>query len=109
MRHLLAAVLALHGLIHLMGAAKGFGLAALPQLRRPIAPAAGAAWLAASVLLLVAGGLAAARSRGWWIPALGGAVLSQVLIITGWQDAKWGSVANVLVALAILALSERGW
>lgn len=49
---LFAALLVLHGLIHLLGTAKAFGWAALPQLTVPIAPVTGAVWLAASVLFL---------------------------------------------------------
>ena len=40
-----------HGLIHLMGFAKGFGYADLPQLTQPISRAWGLAWLAAAVLV----------------------------------------------------------
>lgn len=107
MRYLVAALLAVHGLIHLLGAAKGLGLAALPQLRQPIAGPAGAAWLLAAVLLLAGGGLLTTGARAWWAPALAGAVVSQALIVASWQDAKWGTIANVLVALAVVVLSVR--
>jgi hypothetical protein len=42
-----AALLAIHGLIHLLGFAKAFELAPLPQLREPIQPLMGVLWLAA--------------------------------------------------------------
>ncbi|MBK8259839.1 MAG: hypothetical protein IPK80_00655 [Nannocystis sp.] len=54
MRLLLAAFLVLHGLIHLMGFAKAFGYAQLPQLVLPISRMMGALWLTAALLLLAA-------------------------------------------------------
>ena len=45
MRLALIAVLAGHGLLHLLGVAKAFGLVALPQLTQPIAPGRGLLWL----------------------------------------------------------------
>lgn len=103
MRHLLAALLLLHGAIHLMGAAKGFGLAPMPQLREPIGPVAATAWLGAALLLATAAVMVAVLKTAWWAPALVGAVLSQALIVSAWQDAKWGTIANALVLLAMLA------
>jgi hypothetical protein len=52
MKPLFAAVLVVHGLIHLMGAAKASRLAALPQVTQPISSAMGLAWLLAAVLFL---------------------------------------------------------
>jgi hypothetical protein len=43
-----ASFLALHGLIHLLGFAKAFGLARLPQLTQPIGPLLGLLWLMAA-------------------------------------------------------------
>lgn len=48
-----AGVLAVHGVIHLMGCAKAFGYAELPQLTQPVSRAGGLAWLAAASLVLV--------------------------------------------------------
>lgn len=45
MHWILIALLGVHGLIHLMGFAKGFGYADLPQLTQPISRAWGAGWL----------------------------------------------------------------
>jgi hypothetical protein len=104
-----AILVALHGLIHLLGPAKAFGWAEVGQLRQPIPPLAGAAWLAASVLLVVAAVLVAGGVRGWWVVALPGVLLSQWMIAQAWSDAKFGTVANlvILVPLAIAALDAR--
>ena len=51
-RILFLILLAVHGLIHLLGFAKAFGLAELPQLVQPISRPWGALWLAAAALTL---------------------------------------------------------
>lgn len=91
MRWVLTAILGLHGLIHLMGFAKAFGLAQLEALKQPVSRPLGVLWLVAAVLVLVAATL---RPALWPVSALA-LVLSQAVIITSWSDAKFGTVANV--------------
>ena len=50
-------ILGVHGLIHLLGFAKAFGLADLPQLAQPISRTWGALWLAAGMRVLAAAAL----------------------------------------------------
>ena len=38
----------------------------------------------------------------WWMVALGATVVSQILIITVWQDAKFGTIANAIILIAAL-------
>jgi hypothetical protein len=45
MRWIPIALTGMHGLIHLMGFAKGFGYADLPQFTQPISRARGLVWL----------------------------------------------------------------
>lgn len=101
-RWIFVALVALHALIHLMGFAKAFGLAELPQLAQPISRAMGIAWLGAAVILLGTAGLAAAGQRSWWIAALGAVILSQVVIATSWGDAKFGTVINLIILAAVV-------
>jgi hypothetical protein len=69
MRLTLIAVLVLHGLVHLLGVAKAFGLAALPQLTEPIATDRGWLWLMAAVLFVAAAvGVVMTRRRSWCPP-----------------------------------------
>lgn len=109
MRWLAASLILIHGLIHLMGVAKSFGLAELPQLTEPISPRAGVAWGVAGVGLVISSGLFVAAPRVWWIPGLAFAVLSQVVVVSAWSDAKAGTVANLIVlALALYGLASEG-
>jgi len=89
-----------HGLIHLLGAVKGFGWAEVPALEQPIGPGLGICWLGAGALMLLTAGLLAARVEAWWTVAAAAVLASQAVIITSWGDARAGTVANGLLALA---------
>ncbi len=102
MRIALAVLIALHGLIHLLGPAKAFGWMEVRQLRVPISPAAGLLWLLAAILL-IAGAFGLGRGAPWWwYPTLPGLLVSQGLIVTAWSDAKFGTLANLIIALPLL-------
>ena len=91
-----------HGAIHLLGAAKGLGWAEVTQLAEPIGAGPGVVWLAAAVATMAAGVLLLARVRWWWIVGAMAVVVSQVVIVTSWADAKVGTVANVVLAAAVV-------
>lgn len=100
-RWLFVGLIAVHGLIHLLGAAKGLGWADVNQLTAPISIIEGLAWLAAAgAVLVVAAMVAVGRPAWWWIVAAGAAVLSQLVITTAWTDARAGTAANVILVLA---------
>ena len=105
MRWLILALLTLHGSIHLVGAAKAFGWAELPQLVQPISRVAGVGWLLAAAGFLTAAVLLVTHPRVWWLVALAAVVVSQVVIVASWSDAWYGTVANVLVLVAALHAS----
>lgn len=65
-RLLLSALIAAHGLLHLLGAAKGLGLAQVAQLKQPVSAGSGFAWAMASVMVLLAAAALAARVDWWW-------------------------------------------
>lgn len=100
-RWVIVAVLAGHGLIHLLGAAKGFGLADVSQLTKPIGALAGGLWLLAAVAVLTAAVyLAVGAPTWWWATALAAAVVSQIAIATSWNDARAGTIVNLILVLA---------
>lgn len=106
MRVVFALLLALHGLIHLLGFAKAFGFADLPALRQPIGRAAGGAWLLAAVLFLTAAALLAVKGPWGWAAAPA-TLLSQGLLLQAWSDARHGTWPN-LITLAFLILAGLG-
>ncbi len=94
-------LLAGHGLLHLLGVAKAFGWAEVPQLRHSISPGSGVLWLLGALLVVAAAVLLAAGSPPWWwAVALLGALASQAAIASSWSDARFGTAANLVLLLA---------
>ena len=107
----LIGLLTVHGLIHLMGFAKAFGYADLPQLTQPISRAWGVLWLLAGGLVVATAGMLAAGARTYWIVGGLALLVSQVLIVTAWRDAWAGTAANVVLLLVVVhgLLTEGPW
>lgn len=108
MRILFVLFVAAHGLIHLMGYTRAFGLANIQQLTKEISRPAGIIWLLCT-LLFIAVAILFFLKREWWpffaVPAI---LVSQVLIIQSWQDAKFGTIPNFLILLVIVqAIAEN--
>ena len=100
-RWFVAVVLVGHGLIHLLGAAKGLGWADVDALTEPIQPAAGVLWLIAAIVMVTTGVLLGARKRMWWVAGVVGVLVSQAVILTSWSDANAGTLANLLLLAAL--------
>jgi hypothetical protein len=96
MRLLTSALLIVHGLLHLLGFAKPWKLAAV-------------LWLIAAVTLVSAALLRLLDRESWWMVAAPALVLSQGLIILRWGDAWAGTVANALLALAVAVGAGSQW
>ena len=111
MKILFAVFLVVHGLIHLMGTAKAFGVAEIPQLTKQIAGPLGVLWLLAAALFLGAAIFLFTWPQWWWVVGAGAVVVSQVAIATSWSDARYGTIANVivLVGVALGFLSQGPW
>lgn len=102
-------ILGVHGLIHVLGFAKAFGLAALPQLTQPISRPWGAAWLAAGVLTLGAAAAFLLAPRWGWAVGAVALVASQAVIFSSWSDAKFGTLANLVLLIGVVwGFAHRG-
>src|SRR3954451_23051315 len=101
MRWIVVVLLVVHGLIHLMGFAQAFGHAQLPQLHLPISREMGVVWLAAGLLVVASAITMVASPRSFWIVGAIALLASQAVILSAWSDAKAGTIANVLLALAV--------
>jgi uncharacterized membrane protein YphA (DoxX/SURF4 family) len=108
LRVVVAILLLLHGLIHLMGFTKAFGFAEIKTIAAQISKPMGLAWLFAALLCTASSLLLFSGKTSWWMIALPAMMLSQALIIPHWQDAKFGTIANLLILLAIV-LSWGSW
>ncbi|MBK8920480.1 MAG: hypothetical protein IPM81_03085 [Saprospirales bacterium] len=102
LRFILGFILFIHGLIHLMGFAKAFKYAEISQLSLPIPRPAGTLWLLSAALFVFAAGLFLFKKESWWMVGLPAIALSQLLIFRYWQDAKFGTIANLMAGLLVL-------
>lgn len=96
-------IILIHGIIHILGFLKAFQLAEINQLTKNISKQIGFLWLIALVLFLAAAIQLISNHDLWWITALAAIILSQVLIILFWQDAKFGTIANIIILLSVIA------
>ena len=101
-----AILISLHGLIHLLGIWKGFHPSATFLPGETIVALSRSFSLLTKVMFATgcAGFLVAAAgvlfgAQWWWKPAIITIILSQVLIVLFWKEAKWGTIANVLILL----------
>jgi len=97
-------IVLLHGIIHLLGFVKGFELREVKELTLPISKTLGVVWLTATVLFLTYGVLHLLNSKYAWLTGLVAVILSQVLIIIFWKDAKFGTIPNIII-LAVSIVS----
>ena len=107
MRIIFFIIIILHAFIHLLGFLKAFGFANINQLTQQISKPLGVLWMVALLLLILSAILFIAEKDLWWITALSAVILSQVLIILFWQDAKFGTIPNIIILLAaIIAFAD---
>jgi len=114
-RLLFAALLIVHGLIHVIGFLKEWKMGpstilsgkTLFPLTTGAAKFAGIIWLFTSLLWIVAMLGFVLKKDSFWIPALIALVLSQILVVIYWQDARYGTIANIIIFVAVLVNIAR--
>lgn len=105
LKWVLVFILLMHGAVHLLGGFSELHIAGFNNLSGEtlvaLAPSLkiilGVVWiLVTSLFVLSAIGLAC--SLPWWKSVAATAlVLSQILLVLWWPDAKWGTVINLLI------------
>jgi hypothetical protein len=102
-KYLFALLLLVHGLIHLIGFSKAFDLAKITQLTKPISKTSGLFWLVTTLLFVLAALLFLLKKESWLYFAATGLILSQLLILTVWKDARFGTIANCIILAFVIA------
>jgi hypothetical protein len=92
-------VVLLHGALHLLAFVKAFGIKEISELTLPVSKPMGMLWLLAAMLFLLYTVLYITGMRASWVPGLIAICVSQVLIIFFWQDARFGTLPNILILL----------
>lgn len=103
MRIALAIIIGIHGIIHLLGFLKGFGLMESNALSQPVSRAVGTLWFLAFALFTIGLIFFLSRQPYWWLVAAIAVMLSQFLIFLYWKDARFGSLINGIILLAIIS------
>ena len=85
-----------------MGFAKALQYGNITQLTKEISRSAGMLWMIVAFLLLGGCLLFILKKESWWMIVLPAALLSQVLIVSVWTDAKFGTIANVIILIACI-------
>lgn len=108
MRILISIMLCIHGLIHLIGFFTGFQLKNAQPFHHDIGKLQGLMWLGVCILFVVTAVLYLTQRNTWWLFLILAVIISQVLLFVNWQDAKFGSVFNLIfLLLAVVALFQK--
>lgn len=102
MRILLIIIIFVHGVLHMPGFIKAFGMAELPQLPHPISRVHGVFWAIASILFITAAMLFLNYNKWWWLVSVIALIISQYLIISDWEDAGLGTALNIIILLVTI-------
>ena len=102
-RLFIVVLLLIHGAIHLLGLVHAYQWWPLAMMTKPIARGTGIVWGIAAVLMVVPAILLLVHDRRWWMIAAVAVVVSQFLLIRQWHDARFGTIANVLVLLGVIS------
>jgi len=105
LKYFFAFIILIHGLIHFMGYAKAYGYGNITQLTKYISKTNGLLWFFVAILFVVATVLFLLKKERWAYIAIAAAIISQILIITVWKDARFGTIANVIILIVAIA----GW
>lgn len=90
----------IHGIIHVLGFLKSLGYA-IPQLPA-INKLAGIFWLVASIAMAATAVLYIADNAIWLVTGTIAILVSQVLIVANWQEAKFGTLPNSIILIAVI-------
>lgn len=107
MRSALIIIIGIHGIIHLFGFLKAFELSEFKALSQAISKPFGLIWLMAFILFAISFILLAIKNNYWWVFGIIALIVSQILVIYFWKDAKYGTILNIMILLAsIVAIAN---
>lgn len=102
MRIVLILLIVIHGVIHLMGFLKAYHIYTFNSISQSISKPIGIVWLLTFVLLAVTVFFLLTRSNFWWLTGGLAVLISQILVLTFWADAKMGTLANLILLFTII-------
>ena len=100
--YLFALIIFLHGVVHLVGYSKAFRYSELKNITVPISKPVGILWIVTCVLFIITSILYLLHTDYWWMAGLIAVIMSQIVIMLAWKDAKFGTLANLLILVLVL-------
>lgn len=91
-----------HGIIHILGFLKAFGFSEKKELTLPISKPFGVVWLMTMILFLTYGLLYLVNFKYDWFLGIISVIISQIVIIYFWKDAKFGTLPNLVILIVLL-------
>lgn len=108
MRTVLFIVIGIHGLIHLIGFFNAFNLKGFEQFTQFVSKTSGILWLIAGLFFVATGFAYLLKNNYWWMLGFVAVILSQLLILYFWKDARYGTIVNVIV-LILSVIGLQSW
>ena len=102
MRIIFTVLILAHGLIHLLGFFKSVKPQSVKKLSQSISKQRGIVWLLSAILFSATAVTYFKMFDWWWMLALPAVIISQILIISAWQDAKFGTIANIIILTVVV-------
>src|SRR6056297_3617635 len=102
MRIALIILIGIHGIIHLFGFFKAYGISEFNAISQPISKTFGIFWFLAFLLLIFTVILFFVQSDYWWLSGFLAVIISQGLIFNYWSDAKFGTIANLVILISVI-------
>ena len=102
MKYFVGLVILLHGLIHSLGFINAYSLTEIKALTQPISKGHGVLWLLAMVVIILFVVAWFTQHRFTWLLGFCAVLVSQILIILYWKDAKFGTLPNVMMLVVSL-------
>ena len=96
-RVVLIVIVLLHGLLHLLGFYRSYSRSGVVNLKKHISKPLGWLWLICSLLFLINGFLILFNVNGWIYFILASLLISQVLILLSWREARYGTLVNMII------------
>lgn len=107
MKYFISILIFLHGAIHIMGFTKALKPARISTLQAEISQISGIFWLISFLLFALAAVTFALDKRFWFFLAVPAILISSLLVISTWSDAKFGIIPNVLILMvAVVSFSS---
>lgn len=109
LHYLLAIIIFIHGLLHLMGYSKAFQYSGIRHINAHISRPIGILWIMGCLFFIGTGVLFLLNNDYWQIAGVVSIILSQIVIIVGWKNARYGTIVNLLILTAIIIAKYTDW